>query len=151
MSIISLDGEFDCPPYQPTSSRFHFTHKTRKSAICIGPSTFGKLWRVPRAGYYTPTDVTFVVTPHISEKAGVMATVKLIDASDMSPSRVLFETKAFNLGHGTVLEGSQLPFCLPIGEYPIHFEVTVSRSQFRGERTMYSTSLEWQMMCSPTP
>jgi hypothetical protein len=151
MTIVSLDGEFDYPPYQPVTSRVHLSHKSTKSAVCLGPATFSQRWRVPRSGFYTPTDVTFVVTPHISEKAGVLATVKLIDATDMSPSRVLFETKVFNLGHGITLEGSQLPFCLPIGEYPIHFEVTVSRSQFQGTRTMYTTSLEWQLMYSPTP
>jgi len=117
----------------------------------LGPHTFGDKWRVPKNGFYTPTDVRFVVTPHISENAGVTATVKLIDASDMSPSRVLYKSQEFNLGHGLTMEGSQLPYCLPVGEYPIQFEVTVSRSQFAATRTMFSTSLEWRMMWSPTP
>lgn len=150
MSIISLDGELSFTPFQPTTSLTHFRHKTRRSSVRLGPTTFGK-WKVPSHGYYTPTDVRLVITPHISEKAGVMATVKLIDESDMSPSRVLYQSKEFNLGHGLTLEGSQLPFCLPVGEYPIQFEVTVSRSQFQETRTMYSTSLEWRMMWSTTP
>lgn len=151
MSIISLDGELGLSPYQATSSTFHFKHKTRRSLITFSPQTFSDKWNVPKNGFYTPTDVTFVVTPHISEKAGVMATVKLIDVSDLSPSRVLYESKPFNLGHGLTLEGSQLPFCLPVGEYPIAFEVTVSRSQYLATRTMFSTSLDWRMMWSPTP
>nr|UHS72233.1 MAG: putative movement protein [Tombusviridae sp.] len=151
MSIISLDGELDLAPFTRSSSLVHLSHKTKKSQIRLGPTTFSDKWKVPKNGYYTPTDVRLVITPHISEKAGVMAVVKLLDESDMSPSRVLFQSKQFNLGHGLTLEGSQLPFCLPIGEYPITFEVTVLRSQFQEARTMFSTSLEWQMMWSSIP
>ncbi|CAD89893.1 putative movement protein [Johnsongrass chlorotic stripe mosaic virus] len=151
MSIVNIDGEFEQPQFQDTPSKVYISHKSRKSLVCLGPSVFHKLWKVPKTGFYTPTGVTFVVTPHISESAGVTAVIKLIDMSDMSPSRVLYKSKEFNLGHGLTLEGSQLPFCLPIGEYPIHFEVTVSRSQFQATRTMFSTSLEWHLMYSPTP
>nr|UHS72028.1 MAG: putative movement protein [Tombusviridae sp.] len=152
MSIISLDGELDLAnPFHSTVSTVHLSHKTKRPTVTLGPHTFGDKWRVPKSGFYTPTDVRFVVTPHISENVGVTATVKLIDASDMSPSRVLYKSQEFNLGHGLTMEGSQLPFCLPVGEYPIQFEVTVSRSQFAATRTMYSTSLEWRMMWSPTP
>jgi hypothetical protein len=151
MSIVSLDGELDFTPYQRTSSLVHLSHKSKRGHISLGPSSFSEKWRVPKNGFYTPTDVNLVITPHISEKAGVTAVVKLLDESDMSPSRVLFQSKEFNLGHGLTLEGSQLPFCLPVGEYPIAFEVTVFRSQFLGTRTMFTTSLEWRMMWSPTP
>nr|UHS72074.1 MAG: putative movement protein [Tombusviridae sp.] len=151
MSIVSLDGEFAFTPYTRTSSLVHLSHKTKRGHVQLGPSTFSQKWKVPKDGFYTPTDVRLVVTPHISERAGVMATVKLVDESDMSPSRVLYQSKEFNLGHGLTMEGSQLPFCLPVGEYPIAFEVTVSRSQFADTRTMFTTSLEWRMMWSATP
>lgn len=151
MSIISLDGELDIAPFERSTSIVHLSHKTRKSLIRFGPSTFCQKWKVPKNGFYTPTDVRLVITPHISERAGVEAVVRLLDESDMSPSRILFQSKQFNLGHGMTLEGSQLPFCLPIGEYPITFEVMVLRSQFQETRTMFSTSLEWQMMWSSTP
>lgn len=151
MSIISLDSEFAFTPYTRTSSLVHLSHKTKRGHVQLGPTTFSQKWKVPKDGFYTPTDVRLVITPHISERAGVMATVKLLDESDMSPSRVLFQSQEFNLGHGLTLEGSQLPFCLPVGEYPIAFEVTVSRSQFADTRTMFSTSLEWRMMWSATP
>nr|UHS72117.1 MAG: putative movement protein [Tombusviridae sp.] len=152
MSIISLDGELDISsPFQTSTTQVHLSHKTKRPAVTLGPYSFGDKWRVPKSGFYTPTDVRFVVTPHISENAGVTATVSLIDTSDMSPSRVLYRSKVFNLGHGLTMEGSQLPFCLPVGEYPIQFEVTVSRSQFADTRTMFSTSLEWRLMWSPTP
>jgi len=149
--IISLDSEFAFTPYSQTSSTVHLSHKTKRGRVGLCPQTFSDKWKVPKNGFYTPTDVRLAVTPHISERAGVMATVKLLDESDMSPSRVLFQSKEFNLGHGLTLEGSQLPFCLPVGEYPIAFEVTVSRSQFAETRTMFSTSLEWRMMWSVTP
>lgn len=151
MSIISLDGELAYTPYQQTESLVQLSHKSRRSTVSFGPHNFSDKWKIPKSGFYTPTDVRFVITPHISESAGVTATVKLIDSSDMSPSRVLFQSPEFNLGHGLTLEGSQLPFCLPMGEYPILFEVTVSRSQFAATRTMFSTSLEWRMMWSVTP
>jgi len=151
MSIISLDGEIDFTPYNPTTSLVHLSHKTKRGRVQLGPQTFHQKWRIPKNGFYVPTDVCLVITPHISEKAGVMAVLRLIDESDMSPTRVLFQSKEFNLGQGLKLEGSQLPFCLPVGEYPIVFEVTVSRSQFQETRTMYSTSLEWRMMWSATP
>ncbi len=151
MSIVKLDGEIDFAPYNPTSSLVHLSHKTKRSRIQLGPQTFSQKWKVPNHGFYTPTDVRLVIAPHISERAGVMATVKLVDESDMSPSRVLYQSKEFNLGHGLTLEGSQLPFCLPVGEYPIVFEVTVLRSQFADTRTIFTTSLEWRMMWSPTP
>lgn len=151
MSIISLDGELDFTPFQSTTSTVHLSHKSTRSTVTIGPHSFSDKWKIPKNGFYSPTDVRLVVTPHISENAGVMATVKLLDASDMSPSRVLYQSPEFNLGHGLTMEGSQLPFCLPMGEYPIQFEVTVSRSQFQATRTMFSTSLEWRMMWSPTP
>lgn len=151
MSIISLDGELDFTPYNRTSSVVHLSHKSKRGEIHLGPKSFSDKWKIPSSGFYTPTDVRLVITPHISEKAGVMAVVKLIDASDMSPARVLYQSKEFNLGHGLTLEGTQLPFCLPIGEYPILFEVTVSRSQFVEARTMFTTSLEWRMMWSSTP
>jgi len=151
MSIISLDGELDFTPFSRTASLVHLSHKTTRSHIHLGPRSFGQKWKVPNHGFYTPTDVKLVITPHISERAGVMATVKLLDESDMSPSRVLFQSKEFNLGMGLTLEGSQLPFCLPVGEYPISFEVMVSRSPFAEARTMFTTSLEWRMMWSSTP
>lgn len=151
MSIISLDGELSYTPYQQTDSVVQLSHKSRRSTVTFGPHNFSDKWKIPKTGFYTPTDVRFVITPHISENAGVMATVKLVDSSDLSPSRVLFQSPEFNLGHGLTLEGSQLPFCLPMGEYPILFEVTVSRSQFAATRTMFSTSLEWRMMWSITP
>lgn len=152
MSIVSLDNALDLSsPFQTSTSTVHLSHKTKRPSVILGPHTFSDKWKVPKNGFYTPTDVRFVVTPHISENAGVTATVKLIDTSDMSPSRVLYRSQEFNLGHGLTMEGSQLPFCLPVGEYPIQFEVTVSRSQFADTRTMFSTSLEWRMMWSPTP
>jgi len=151
MSIVTLDGELDFEPFEKTTSTVHLQHKTTKATVTFSPHTFHEKWKVPSNGFYTPTDVRIVITPHISEKAGVMATIKLVDASDMSPSRVLYQSQEFNLGHGLTLEGSQLPFCLPVGEYPIQFEVTVLRSPFRETRTTYSTSLSWRMMWSPTP
>lgn len=152
MSIVSIDGEFDQPSYQATSDSVCLSHRSTKAITGFGPSFFQRLWKgVPRSGFYTPADVSFVVTPHISESAGVLAIVKLIDASDMSPARVLYQSEKFNLGLGLTLQGSQLPFCLRIGEYPIHFEVTVLRSQFQDTRTIFSTSLAWRMMYSITP
>lgn len=151
MSIVNIDGEIDFAPFQSTTSTIHLTHKTRKSICRFGPSSFSQKWKVPKTGFYTPTAVNFVVTPHISEKAGIMASIRLVDESDMSPTRVLYQSQSFNLGHGMTLEGSQLPFCLPVGEYPILFEVTVQRSQFLATRTLFSTSLDWQLMYSPTP
>jgi len=151
MAIISLDNCLDFTPFQDTPSIVHLKHKSTKSTLILGPHNFSDKWKVPSTGFYTPTDVRIVITPHISEKAAVMATIRLVDASDMSPSRVLYQSQEFNLGHGLTLEGTQLPFCLPIGEYPIAFEVTVSRSQFRDTRTLFSTSLEWRMMYSATP
>jgi len=151
MAIISLDNCLDFTPFQDTPSIVHLKHKTTKTSLTLGPHNFSDKWKVPKVGFYTPTDVRIVITPHISEKAAVMAVIKLIDASDMSPSRVLYQSHEFNLGHGLTLEGTQLPFCLPIGEYPIQFEVTVSRSQFQDTRTLFSTSLEWRMMYSTTP
>nr|WRQ65401.1 RNA-dependent RNA polymerase [Tolivirales sp.] len=152
MSIVSLDGELDLSsPFQTTTSTVHLSHKSKRPSVVLGPHSFGDKWKVPKTGFYTPTDVSFVVTPHISENAGVTAVVTLIDVSDLSPTRVLYRSQEFNLGHGLTLEGSQLPFCLPVGEYPILFEVTVSRSQFAATRTMFSTSLEWRMQWSPTP
>jgi hypothetical protein len=151
MSIISLDGELEFARYNRTSQIVHISHKTTKALIHLGPRSLGDKWRTPNHGFYVPTDVNLVITPHISENAGVTAVVKLIDDSDMSPNRVLYQSKEFNLGMGLTLEGSQLPFCLPVGEYPIVFEVTVLRSQFQATRTMFTTSLEWRMMWSSTP
>lgn len=152
MSIISLDGELDLvSPFQSSTNVVHLSHKSRRPSITLSPHTFGEKWKIPKNGFYTPTDVRLVITPHISENAGVTAVVRLLDVSDMSPSRVLYTTPEFNLGHGLTIEGSQLPFCLPVGEYPIQFEVTVSRSQFAETRTTFTTSLEWRMMWSPTP
>lgn len=151
MSIVSLDNCLDFTPFQSTLSEVHLSHKTKHAVITLGPHTFSDKWKLPKAGFYTPTDVRIVITPHISEIASVMARIRLVDTSDMSPSRVLYLSQEFNLGHGLTLEGTQLPFCLPVGEYPIQFEVMVSRSQFQATRTMFSTSLEWRMMYSPIP
>lgn len=151
MSIISLDNCLDFTPFQSTLSQVHLSHKTKHAVVSLGPHTFSDKWKLPKTGFYTPTDVRIVITPHISETASVMARIQLVDISDMSPSRILYRSPEFNLGHGMTLEGTQLPFCLPVGEYPIQFEVTVSRSQFQATRTMFSTSLEWRMMYSPTP
>jgi len=151
MSIIDLDGQFSYTPYSATQQQISLSHKSRRSFIQFGPHSLPEKWKVPKSGFYTPADVRLVVTPHISENAGVLAQVRLVDESDMSPSRVLYESNKFNLGLGITLEGSQLPFCLPIGEYPIHFEVMVLQSPYQATRTIFTTSLEWRMMWSPTP
>ncbi len=151
MTIVSLDGQLSGDFFQQTPTTLHLSHKSKNSTILLSPHSFSEKWKIPKTGFYTPTDVSIVITPHISETAGVMALLRLIDTSDLSPTRVLYQSKKFNLGTGLTVEGSQLPFCLPVGEYPIQFEVMVSQSQFQATRTMYSTSLEWRMMLSPIP
>nr|UHS72081.1 MAG: putative movement protein [Tombusviridae sp.] len=151
MTIVSLDGQLSGELFQQIPSTVLLSHNSKRSIISLSPHTFSEKWKIPKTGFYTPTDVSIVITPHISETAGVMACLRLVDTSDLSPTRILYQSKKFNLGTGLTVEGSQLPFCLPVGEYPIQFEVTVSQSQFQDTRTMYSTSLEWRMMLSPTP
>lgn len=152
MEIVSLDGTFDeSISVQNEVKKIVLCHSTTKAILPIAPKNSLSKWRIPKSGFYTPIDVRFVLTPHISERANVMAVVKLVDARDCSPSRILYQTKEFNLGAGIVVEGTQLPFCLPVGEYPLQFEVTVSRSQFRETSKLFTTSNEWRMMCSTTP
>nr|UHS72225.1 MAG: putative movement protein [Tombusviridae sp.] len=152
MSIESLDGILDHDFFAQGTKHINLSHKSRSAVVRLGPNSITEKWKSPKTGFYTPTDVSFVVVPHISENAGVMATVKLVDESNCNPiTRVLYRSQEFNLGHGLTLEGTQLPFCLPVGEYPIQFEVTVSRSQYQASRTMFTTSLEWRMMWSPMP
>nr|WRQ65998.1 tombus P22-like movement protein [Tolivirales sp.] len=152
MEIQSLEGYFEeALEIQRESKRVLVTHNTHHSVVSLAPRSLLSTWKVPKTGYYVPTDVTFVLTPHLSEKAGVKAVVQLVDSRQMSPSRVLYRTQEFNLGTGIAIEGSQLPFCLPVGEYPIQFEVKVSQSSFKETARLYTTSLQWHMMCSPTP
>lgn len=152
MEIISLDGSFeDHLDIQNQVKKLVLSHKSDRGFSPLAPTSTKEKWKAPRVGFYVPIDVRFVVTPHLSEKANVMAEVKLVDTRDMSKARVLYQSKPFNLGSGIVIEGSQLPFCLPAGDYPLQFEVMVSQSQFRETSTLYTTSIEWRMMCSNTP
>jgi hypothetical protein len=89
MSIISLDGELEFARYNRTSQIVHISHKTTKALIHLGPRSLGDKWRTPNHGFYVPTDVNLVITPHISENAGVTAVVKLIDDSDEPQPRLI--------------------------------------------------------------
>jgi len=152
MEIQSLDGTFEeALVVQNEVKKILLSHKTTKAILPLAPVTHFSKWKVPKSGFYAPIDVKFVLTPHISERAQVKGVVKLADSRDMSPSRELYRSKEFNIGHGLVIEGSQLPFCLPVGDYPLQFEVTVLQSQFRETANLYSTSVEWRMMSSTTP
>lgn len=152
MEIQSLEGSFEeTLVIQNEVKKIQLTHSTTKAFLPLAPISQIQKWKTPKSGFYAPIDVRFVVTPHVSEKSGVMAVVKLIDVRDSSPARVLYQSKQFNLGCGLVIEGSQLPFCLPVGEYPLQFEVAVSRSQFKEGAKIYSTSAEWRMLFSQTP
>ncbi|AXP98765.1 movement protein [Elderberry aureusvirus 1] len=152
MEIQSLDGKFEeSLIVQNEVKKVSLSHKTTKAILPLAPlSQFAK-WKIPKTGFYAPIDVKFVLTPHISERAQVRGVVKLVDSRDLAPSRELFKSREFNIGHGLVIEGSQLPFCLPVGDYPLQFEVTVLQSQFRETSTLYTTSVEWRMMSSTTP
>ncbi|UTQ50964.1 MAG: viral suppressor of RNA silencing [Convolvulus aureusvirus 1] len=152
MEIQSLDGKFeDTLVIQNEVKKVSLSHKTTKAILPLAPLNQFAKWKIPKAGFYAPIDVKFVLTPHISERALVKGVVKLVDSRDLAPSRELFRSKEFNIGHGLVIEGSQLPFCLPVGDYPLQFEVTVLQSQFRETATLYTTSVEWRMMSSTTP
>lgn len=152
MEIVSLDGSFEeTLAIQNQVKKVVFAHKSTRGIVPLGPTKTSDKWKAPRSGYYAPIDVRLVVTPHLSERANVMAVVKLIDTRDLSPARILYSSKTFNLGHGIVIEGSQLPFCLPALEYPLQFEVMVLQSQFRETSTLFTTSIEWRMMSSATP
>jgi len=152
MEIVSLEGHFEeSLDIQNEVKKITLTHKSSNAFIPLAPADLLAKWKVPRSGFYSPIDVRLVVTPHVSEKSGVLAIVKLVDARDPSPARVLYQSKQFNLGHGLIVEGSQLPFCLRVGEYPLQFEVAVSRSQFREGSKIFTTSVEWRMLHSPAP
>lgn len=152
MEIVSLNGSFEeTLNIQNEVKRLNLTHKTKLSICPFAPSTQLQKWKIPKSGFYAPMDVSFVVHPHLSERAGVMAVVKLVDSRDSGPSRILYKSASFNLGHGLTVEGSQLPFCLPVGEYPLQFEVMVSQSQFKETASIFSTSLDWRMLFSNTP
>ncbi|AHA53612.1 movement protein [Yam spherical virus] len=152
MEIQSLDGTFEGTlAVQNEVKKILLSHKTTKAILPLAPVSQFSKWKIPKTGFYAPIDVKFVLTPHISERAQVKGVVKLVDSRDLSPSRELYRSKEFNIGHGLLIEGSQLPFCLPVGDYPLQFEVTVLQSQFRETANLYSTSVEWRMMSSTTP
>nr|BAU09528.1 movement protein [Pothos latent virus] len=152
MEIQSLDGKLgEELAVQNEVKKILLSHKTTKAILPLAPISQFSKWKIPKQGFYAPIDVKFVLTPHISERAQVKGVVKLVDSHDLSPSRELYRSKEFNIGHGLVIEGSQLPFCLPVGDYPLQFEVTVLQSQFRETANLYSTSVEWRMMSSTTP
>nr|WAK75540.1 movement protein [Pothos latent virus] len=152
MEIQSLDGVLgEELAIQNEVKKILLSHKTTKAILPLAPISQFSKWKIPKQGFYAPIDVKFVLTPHISERAQVRGVVKLVDSRDLSPSRELYRSKEFNIGHGLVIEGSQLPFCLPVGDYPLQFEVTVLQSQFRETANLYSTSVEWRMMSSTTP
>lgn len=151
MEIASLNGIFEEQlVIQNEVKKIRVTH-SGSTFLPLAPAGLLKTWKVPKEGFYAPIDVKFALTGHVSEKAGVMAVVRLVDLRDNSPARILYVSPQINLAVGLRIEGSQLPFCLAVGEYPLQFEVTVSRSQFKETAKIYSTSLEWRMLCSPTP
>lgn len=152
MEIQSLEGYFEeAVEILKELKKVQVTHRTHHSIIPLAPIHLLTTWKTPKTGFYVPTDVTFVLTPHLSERAGVKAVVRLVDSRELTPSRVLYTTPEFNLGNGITIEGSQFPFCLPVGEYPIQFEVKVSQCSFKETARLYTTSLRWHMMCSTTP
>lgn len=152
MEIQHIDGTFeDSLIVQNEVKKFLISHKTTKAILPLAPYSQLTKWKIPKTGFYAPIDVKFVLTPHVSERAQVRGVVKLVDSRDLSPSRELYRSKEFNIGHGLLIEGSQLPFCLPVGDYPLQFEVTVLQSQFKETANLYSTSVEWRMMSSTTP
>jgi len=152
MEIVSLDGSLEEQVIvQNEVKKVLISHKTTKAILPLAPYGHLTKWKVPKTGFYAPIDVKFVLTPHISEQAQVKGVVKLVDMRDSAPSRELFRSQEFNIGRGLTIEGSQLPFCLPVGDYPLQFEVTVLQSQFKETATLYTTSVEWRMMSSTTP
>ena len=123
MEIQSLDGSFEeALVIQNEVKKILLSHKTTKAILPLAPVSQFSRWKIPKTGYYAPIDVKFVLTPHISERAQVKGVVKLVDSRDLSPSRELYRSKEFNLGHGIVIEGSQLPFCLPVGDFGFMYQ-----------------------------
>jgi len=152
MEILSLDGVFsEIVQASNEVKKVSLTSDTTRSYLPLVPKSLIEKWKIPKTGFYAPINVSFVLTPHISERAGVKGVVKLVDTRDSSPTRVLYQSKQFNVGTGLVIEGTQLPFCLPVGDYPLQFEVMVLQSPFKETSKLYTISLQWQMMSSTTP
>jgi hypothetical protein len=155
MEIVSIDGEI-VEGWIPERSTSEYSVRNtlevrRKTVLDLVPAGILLKARLPRHGFYVPHDVNIVVTPHISEHTGTRARLGIRDSRDLDISRYLYRSPEFNLGIGLKVTGSQLPFCLPMGDFPIQVELTMLGSAFNGKSRVCSISCQWSLTWSSGP
>lgn len=153
--IVCIDGEI-IAGWTPEKKTFDYSVRNtlevrRRTTLPLIPEGLLLKMRLPTTGFYVPHDVNIVITPHISENTGTEARLGLRDSRDMKLDRYLYQSKVFNLGKGMSLTGTQLPFCLPMGEYPIQLELMVSQSAFLEKSKICTISCKWSLTWSQAP
>lgn len=155
MEIVSIDGEI-VEGWIPEKKTVDYSVRNtlevkRKTVLDLIPEGLLLKVRLPNSGFYVPHNVNIVITPHISENTGTRAKLGLRDSRDMDLSRYLYQSPEFNLGIGLQVSGTQLPFCLPMGEFPIQLELLVLNSSFTGKAKICTMSCQWSLTWSSAP
>ncbi len=153
--VVSIDGEI-VEGWKPTCRVVDYNvvntlQVKRKTVMDLVPVGLILKARLPGKGFYVPHDVNIAITPHISENTGTRAKLGIRDSRDMNQSRYLYQSPEFNLGIGLRVTGTQLPFCLPMGEFPIQLELMVLHSAFQGHAKICTISCQWSLTWASAP